>query len=414
VDIRWQGEYLAARKRVNSGLARANARKSERRPRDFPRKLRKQGVCINKIARKLGRMPMHLKRHMIKAPANRVFIFGTDNGLGDDLMVFWAYLAAVLEGLLPCGCRFFFERAETRRFLGHYSGVFPEINLVEEVGPQDKPVYVRGGYDPDFFPGKPVRNIPYLLFSAPFEVRQYKFHKVHFEYGGKHRIQPRNLLASFARASYSWLPPYPEIYDGWQELGIAFKVSKRWAVSRHARLSRGWPVIRGRLVGPADGTHTSGRPLLFPAGGASQDFHEPFLDWMRKFCKFDIVRFKDDKRPADIYFSSLEEAVSLMRSASCVITTDSACSHAAQFFAAKHILICSRSRPRNVCFLGAANTWVLDLGSALRCRPCVYVEHTKPVCAAGFVRCKALVEMNREKENRLKEAFVWAGLSNNI
>ena len=351
---------------------------------------------------------------MIETPGNRVFVFGTDNGLGDDLMVYWAYLAAALEGLLPSGCRFFFERAETRRFLGRYSGVFPEINLVEEIGPEDKPVYVRGGYDPGFFPAKPLRNIPYLLFSAPFEVRQYKFHKVLVEYGGKHRIRPRNLLASFTRASYSWLPPYPDIYDGWQELGIAFKIPKRRAVSQHTRLSKGWPVIRGRLVGCADRAHPSGRALLFPAGGASQDFHEPFLDWMRRFCAFDIVRFKEDKRPADAYFGSIEEAVSLMRGARFVITTNSASSHAAQFFAAKHVLICSRSRPGNVCFLGAANTRVLDLGSALRCRPCAYVEYTKPVCAAGFVRCKALVDMNREKEDRLKEALVWAGTSRSI
>jgi ADP-heptose:LPS heptosyltransferase len=135
---------------------------------------------------------------------------------------------------------------------------------------------------------------------------------------------------------------------------------------------------------------------------------------MRRFCAFDIVRFKEDKRPADTYFSSLEEAVSLMLGARCVISSDSAISHVAQFFAAKHVLICSRSRPGNVCFPGAANTRVLDFGSTLRCRPCAYVEYTKPVCAAGFVRCKALVDPNREKENRLKEALLWAGLSSSI
>jgi len=351
---------------------------------------------------------------MIKAAGNRVFVFGTENGLGDDLMVYWAYLAAALEGLLPSGCRFFFERAETRRFLSRYSVIFPEINLVERIDPEDKPVYVRGGYDPGFFPAKPLSNIPYLLFSAPFEVRQYKLHKVLFEYGGKHRIRPRNLLASFSRASYSWLPPYPDIYDGWQELGIAFKIPKRRAVSDHSRLSKRWPVIWGRLDSCVDRVRFHGRALLFPAGGASQDFHEPFLDWMRRFGTFDIVRFKGDKRPADVYFGSMEEVASLMRGARCVITTDSVSSHVAQFFAAKHVLICSRSRPGNVCFLGAANTRVLDLGSALRCRPCVYIESTRPVCAAGFVRCKALVDTSREKEDQLKEALVWASASRSI
>jgi hypothetical protein len=341
---------------------------------------------------------------MIETPENRVFVFGTDTGLGDDLMVYWAYLAAALEGLLPSGCRFLFARAETRRFLGRYSGVFPEISLVEEVTLEDRPVYVRGGYDPGFFPAKPLRNIPYLLFSAPFEVRQYKFHKVLFEYGGKHRIRPRNLLSFFTGASYGWLPPHPDIYDGWQELGIAFKIPKRRAVSQHTRLSKKWRVIHRRL-GCASRAEPSGRALLFPAGGASQDFHEPFLDWMRRFCAFDVVRFKEDKRPADTYFSSLEEAVALMLGARCVITTDSVMSHVAQFFAAKHVLICSRSRPGNVCFPGAANTQVLDFGSTLRCRPCAYVEYTKPVCAAGFVRCKALVDLNQDKENRLEEAL---------
>ncbi len=332
-------------------------------------------------------------------------------GIGDDLMVFWALVAAVKAQIITNKVTVYFERKETREFLKNIGGAFPEIHLSETLyeNKRRRVVYVRG--KKSFFPGKPVWNIIYLLVGARFEIRLSSFHKLISEFGGACHWRIRNIFAAMFGATYFWSPPYPACYDGWQEVAIGYKIKKKFAVQQLKLLGKQWKGIIGRLQECQGVRRLSNEVLLFPDGGSFQDFDDVFILWLRQWCSFKVVRFCDDQRSADLKYRCLRDMQTLISNARVVITNDSVSSHLAQFFASKHILICTRSRPDNVCFPCAENTYVLDWGKSLRCRPCAYLPRAYfKQCAAGHNRCFGQLELTQAKEYQFIEALQWADI----
>lgn len=324
--------------------------------------------------------------------AKGVLYFTRRAGLGDDVTVFWAAVAATLSQVIPTGIRLYFERPETRTFLAEISRLFPEIEVVEASEADRNVTYVRPDLAQVRF-ASPWSLIRKRLFTTTSFCDPY-LHKLQTEYGHEGwRPTSSERFAVAIGLLRVWRPPYEPIYDGWQQLGIALGLSQKHAGRMEKRLSPMWHSIRGRLrpCSTANATYPS---LLFPAGNSFQDFSDEFVHQIRDIVPgIQVARFRDDERPADFRFATVGEARDLIENAKSVITTDSLTSHLAQFFARSHILICTRARPGNACFPGALNTRIVDLGADLSCRPCAYLPLTQGSCAAGGSRCVAQREL---------------------
>ena len=316
-----------------------------------------------------------------------------------------------MGGILPPKRRIYFERTETRVFLQYLAtNAFPEISVINEPGGSSKLIYVRHGPN-DFFPAKPITNLWYLRTSASFEIRNIFLHKCFFDFGGTYKkniFRPRNLLTHASGTIYFWMPPYPEIYDGWQEINIAFRNSKKSACTSNQILEGKWKHIVDRIKKFLPNVVPKKEVLLVPEAGYFKDFDDPFLCWLDKLVSVKVARFKDDSRYADVRFESVLELADLIRNYKVVITNDSLSSHIAQFLSFRHILICSSSRPGNVCYPGAKNTYIVDFGSSLDCRPCSYFGKGDGLCAADQARCKGQLILNESKKSALAKALDWA------
>ncbi len=327
-------------------------------------------------------------------------------GLGDDLMVFWAAAAASLGGLIPRRVPLYFERRATREFLFQLATLFPEVQLVDRVPAASAVRCLR----------PKLEDVALASFSqlvrrrVAEKVKYYDpyYNKIITEYG--HTVDRPTRGERFAVAiglMRVWKPPYEGLYDGWQQLSLGLGLSKTHARKLAARLGSMWTQVRERLL------HASGMKLirnderlLFPEGGSFQDFGDSFIDWLKRIVsRLKIVRFAEDNRRADVYFNSLDELRSLISRASIVLTNDSLASHVAQFYAHKHILLCTRSRPENVCFPHAGNTSIIDLGRNLNCRPCAYWPISSGHCPAGFSRCVAQTNVSPDIENELRQVL---------
>lgn len=317
-------------------------------------------------------------------------------GLGDDLMVFWSAVAATLAGILPKGLRLYFRRPETRHFLKKLAASFEEIELLDQMPPRTLVIFVR-------LQAYRFKQPLYLLEATARRFKKQIFcdahlHKAETEYGRWEKATPSQAFARAVGLLRAWKPPYGSLYDGWQELSVAFGFDKEKAQALEPRLGIEWPTIVDRLKqGRTGETPSEGFdfPLLFPAGGSFQDFDHDMIQRIRGTVPgLRIVRFHEDRRPADLTFEDLEECAELIRRSSLVITNDSIPSHIAQFFAAKQVLITTRSRPENICFPDARNTVIIDLGKGLPCRPCAHLSWQQfEACPAGFGRCRPLVEI---------------------
>ncbi len=172
-------------------------------------------------------------------------------------------------------------------------------------------------------------------------------------------------------------------------------------------LKSAWPLIRQRILGMRSHGEYLYEALLFPGGGSFQDFDDEFIESIKSIVpELKLARFIHEKDSADIRFAGLHELSNLISEAKLVITNDSIASHLAQFYARRHILICTRSRPGNVCFPGAQATRIVDLGKDLRCRPCAYypLDYVDK-CPAGFHRCAGQVNISPAKWQELAEVL---------
>lgn len=313
-------------------------------------------------------------------------------------MVFWSALAAILSGILPKSIPFYFWRKETRCFLHKVASAFPEIRVVDQMEPGRPVLWVRGQApqfaSPVFLLRSWCRKLKGEIFCDPH------LHKIETEFGwdGIRKTTWSQKLGRAVGLLRAWQPPYDELYDGWQEVSIAWGLTPKQARLREAALAAQWQIIADRLnlillpQGPP-----LEFPLLFPAGGSFQDFDDRFIATIKSILPaIRIVRYKDDPKSADFYGDKLEEFTDWIRRAPLVITNDCLYSHIAQFFAKRHVLICSRSRPRNVCFPNAGRTTIIDLGKDLSCRPCAYFSLERhDHCPAGFRRCRPLLEIEK-------------------
>lgn len=338
-------------------------------------------------------------------------IFDRSWGLGDDLMVFWS-IAALSVGQPPAAVPVFFRRAETRRFLAALAPHFPEIDLAAPGRRPGQVVFVRSRPPLLLYPGRPLINVLRARASTRIGFREPTFHRSFQE--GRGRYRPTRLLAGLIGAAYMWLPPYPEIYDGLQELAIARRLSKTAALDRTPRLGAAWSAISDRVRGAiAPSPDVAGRTLVFPGAGSFQDFPDEFLEELKRAVPgLAVARFRADGRAAELRYGSLTEAAALLAGCRAAVTTDSAISHLAQFVAQRHLLICTRSRPANVCFPAARHTRVLDLGRALACRPCAYRPlDAYATCASGRPRCAPLTGPELRDEQALRSSLEWLSAS---
>ncbi|MFC1680389.1 hypothetical protein ACFL1S_01150 [Pseudomonadota bacterium] len=339
-----------------------------------------------------------------KSNENELYVLGK-HGLGDDLMFFWSYVGGVIAGVLPVNRRLYFERKETRTFLSEISKAFPEVSVEKEPAMDARYIHVRHP-PPGFMPAKPLVNLWRLRISN-IELRNTFLHKCFLDHGGNYRRQlyrPRNLVTVLSGSVYSWLPPYPEMYDGWQELNIALHRSKKMASREYSLLSSSWINIWER-VNAYFKIDAKKDTLLLPGGGSFKDFGYPFVNWLKGIVDLDVARFINDTKPSDFKYETIFELRDIILKYKTVITNDSLGSHVAQFYARKHILICTSGRPGNVCFPGALNTRVVDFGHALKCRPCGYFGRADGTCDAGFKLCQGQLDLDEKKASLIKASL---------
>jgi hypothetical protein len=321
------------------------------------------------------------------------------SGLGDDLTVFWAVLGGVLQQLIPENPRLFFERHETRAFLATVARAFPGIEVVDEAPPRHGVAYVRHTSH-QFRQASLWHMLCVRIRHGPSSFYEPYWHKWLSEHGNPWVAGWRLRVAMALGLIRAWRTPYDGTYDGWQQLSLAYGFSASESEVSSGRLATAWPLIRERLdVSKGPIVWSGAPPLFFPAGGSFQDFDEAFVRRVTDVTPgVKLVRFADDTAPADLRYGDLLELRTMISRAALVITNDSLPSHLAQFYARRHILICTRSRPSNVCFPGAMNTVVVDLGGNLPCRPCAYYPLTRPTCPAGFARCAGQQDASLEKQ----------------
>ncbi len=333
-------------------------------------------------------------------------IFKT-GGRGDDLMVYWAALAGVLAGVIAPQ-RLYFENPNTRVLLANINSHFTGIELLDAEPKKNALTYVR-----------PDSRSPRVGFRQLIKILRHRFkghrdrnpylRKYLSEYGGNFKIHWSLKLCLQLGLIYSWKEPYDDIYDGWEEICVGLGISYKEAKEKQSALSCAWKTIQEKIA-PLSSSNRKNLPLMFPSGGSFQDFPDSFIAGIHKMDpSIKIVRYAHENQAADIYFQSYAEAKNLISEADYVITNDSFASHLAQFFSRKHVLICTRSRPGNVCFPDAVRTHIVDLGKELDCRPCVYIPLTRAnKCAAGFVRCEPLLETNNQANEKIRSALIWA------
>jgi hypothetical protein len=187
-------------------------------------------------------------------------------------------------------------------------------------------------------------------------------------------------------------------------------LGRPWETTRHLapRLAEVWPALARRLreVDLAPLAPQRCPALFFPAGSGWQNLGDELIAGVRRrWPELRVARFIDDPQPADVRFASISEAAGLVQGA-VVVTNDSMVSHLAQMLARRHLLLCTKSPPGNVCFPGARSTRVVDLGAGLLCRPC-YSWPGAERCAAGHRRC-AGQQLTRAREARLDAGLAWA------
>ncbi len=322
---------------------------------------------------------------------DRVLVYAS-SGLGDDLMVFWAAAGAACGGWFSGRPRLFFEREETRAFLCGLARRFPEVEVLEALPPGARLVRVRHTSE-QFRAASLARLLSAWLRNGSGAFCEPYQHKWLSEYGNVWRSSRRQRLAAWIGLLRVWTAPYEATYDGWQQLGLSLGLSAAAVAAAGARLACTWTALQVRVLGSvAPGSGSRQGCLLFPSGGSFQDFDTSVVNRIRAVVpSVRVVRFVGDGRPSDLTYASLSELQELMAQTDLAITNDSLASHLAQFCAGRHILICSRSRPGNVCFPGASRTAILDLGEHLPCRPCAYRPlRQEAACPAGLPRCDAL------------------------
>jgi hypothetical protein len=352
-----------------------------------------RAVFVNTRARKIARQRL---------------LYFRRSGLGDDFMVYWSALAARVANLVPCVLRLYFERDETRFYLSQLAQRFPEIEIVDSVGPKERTIRLRN-LAPDF----QCISIPDLLAAALNRselLYEPYLHKWLSEYGRQWRSSRRLRLAIALGVLRVWQTPYDEVYDGWQQIGMALGFSTHKTNCLESGLRSAWPFIRKRILGIRSHKEYLYEALLFPGGGSFQDFDDEFVESIKNIVPgLKLARFIHEKKSADVRFAGLHELSNLISQAKVVITNDSLASHLAQFYARRHILICTRSRPGNICFPGAQATRIIDLGKDLRCRPCAYYPlGYVDKCPAGFHRCAGQVNISPSKRQELVEALLSA------
>jgi len=308
-------------------------------------------------------------------------------GLGDDLMFFWATVAGVLSGVLPKKVIIYFQSDITRNYLiEELAEIFPEITMLRDEPTIDSFLTISRS----FIPIKMyIKNL--LFFKDNPRYCNFFIHMQMNDYGATFRLRVIDRLLVKLKIFRIYTAHFNQAYIGWQEAALVFKLTREQMLQRQGELSRFWAVIKKRLPQAAP-LEKYLPPLFFPGGKSFQDFDCQFVSWIKEAVpSVQVVRHISDRRAADITYDSLQSLQRLMTAAKFVITNDSSPSHLAQFFARKHILICTRSNPVNVCFPGAANTTVFDLGIDLKCRPCVYRVQSADGgarCPAGFGHCK--------------------------
>jgi hypothetical protein len=336
-------------------------------------------------------------------------VFTNRSGIGDDLMVFWAAAAAAIAGVVPPGVSLYFENQVSRRFLQTLAPMFPEIVLSDSASISNRFVVVRpkqGEFGGQGFcallrrrlTGKSIYCDPYI----------HKARCEFGEFGPKWKPDPSTRFAITIGLLRVWTPPYDETYDGWQQLSIGLGFTNKRAAATARDLAPSWLEIRNRLSGwQLEEHHDTKLCLFLPGAGSFHDFGPGFIRILKELRPdLKVVRFRRELGPADIYFDTLEEVARLIANAELVVTNDSMPSHLAQFLSKQHVLICTRSRPGNVCFPGCAKTRIVDLGKSLECRPCTYYPLGEvKACPAGFARCKAQLELDPDKVTRLREAL---------
>ncbi len=342
-----------------------------------------------------------------RTPKRNHKLFFTDrSGIGDDLMVFWAAIAAVLAGAVPPGLAVYFEKQGARRFLQTLAPLFPELTMLESAVPSERFVVVR--HKPEHLKERKFgallrcRLTGKHIYCDPYD------HKARSEFGIHWKPNRFERFAMNIGLLRVWKPPYDETYDGWQQLSIGLGFTNRRASEVALVFASSWVQIKDRLSPWLQERRSTSTPcLLLPGAGSFQDFGLEFIAILKQLRPgLKVARFRNELEPADIYFDDLEELARLIINANLVVTNDSMPSHLAQFLAKRHVLICTRSRPGNVCFPGCANTRVVDLGKNLECRPCAYYRLAEATeCPAGFARCKAQLEFDPGKMTLLREAL---------
>jgi hypothetical protein len=321
------------------------------------------------------------------------------SGLGDDLALYWALIAGRLSGLFPDAIGVYFESREIRSYLSeHLQPIFPEASVLRDPGPLSRhSIVVRLGSKKFRFgtllSGFRLGND----FSSPY------FNRFFSEFRPKSEIRLNvgtrmavmaGILSGKVRV---WPPPYDAAYNGYQELAVSFGFKKKDIAADHERLSAAWPQMRERIANRHAGRAVSGSVGIFPSANSFQRFPGAVIRELRRAFPaakvYSHSSFPDES--TDATYDHLGELQGFLLENETAITSDSASSHLAQFISARHILICSRSRPVNVCFPGAANTTVIDMGRNLTCRPCdYYKKNDENLCPMQRKSCDAFLDLS--------------------
>jgi hypothetical protein len=335
----------------------------------------------------------------------RSLTFNTQAGLGDDFMTFWSAAAAVLAGIAPQGLRLRYLRPSTAGFLARLAEALPELTLLSGE-PAEPTVLVRGAawrFNQSDAKG-------YLRSLVDPRVRYVEPHatKLLGAYGADNPafgetvsmfgLKRYRLACSLGRVR-TWREPYGPLYDGWMEVALALGLSHAEALAQQPRLAEQWPELHRRLAALGPLGPPSPAPRLFlPEGSGYHDLTPETIALVRGLAPdLKVVRYVKEDRPADLTFSSLDELAGWLQTAELVVTGDSMPSHLAQLLARRHVLICTRSAPHNVCFPSAGHTQAVDLGESLPCRWCAPAHRTDPLCPAGQTVCLAQVGIEGER-----------------